>query len=129
MFGHCASCCRPEATIHQRVPDSWQAAGPAGELTNQAPADADVMVGDHKQVLPERACAWHLGEDAGTPASGSADRGEDVETEGRQEVLAKIKLTGLVMGDEFLPTVLEYIQVTLGVVQEFHKQVRAILAP
>lgn len=45
-----------------------------------------------------------------------------------KKVLAKIKPTGWVMGDEFLPTVLDYIKVALVVVDDFHKQVRSILA-
>jgi hypothetical protein len=45
-----------------------------------------------------------------------------------KKVLAKIKPTGWVIGDEFLPTVLEYIKLALVVTDDFHKQVRAILA-
>lgn len=44
-----------------------------------------------------------------------------------KKVLAKILPTGWVMGDEFLPMVLKFIEVTRAVVEDFHKQVGAIL--
>lgn len=45
-----------------------------------------------------------------------------------KKVLAKIRPHGVLFGDEYLPSVLEHYQVCAWAVDQFHQQVRAILA-